>query len=141
MYLSLLSLKKPPSCRYNIPSFLYIPEKTDLATKILLPPPVDPPTPSLAISFLSASSFPLAFPPTIARGFGWPKLGFGVEGVNARAAKWLMQTLGDGTQDSKEPRIRGWVLMDFYEDPEKALVPLLIESNFRGRVKDEEGWI
>lgn len=68
-------------------------------------------------------------------------MGLGVEGVNARVAKWLMDMLGDGTPESKEPRIRGWALMDFYEDPEKALVPLLIECNFRGRVKGEEGWI
>ncbi|KIP02632.1 hypothetical protein PHLGIDRAFT_32127 [Phlebiopsis gigantea 11061_1 CR5-6] len=126
---------------YSIPSFLYIPEKTALATQILLPPPGDPPTPSLAITFFSASSFPLASPPTVARGFGWPKLGFGVEGVNSRAAQWFMKMLAEGTGESKEPRIRGWALMDFYDDPEKALVPLLIECNFRGRVRGEEGWM
>lgn len=123
--------------RYNIPSFLSIPEKTKLATDILLPPPVDPPTPSLAITFFSASSFPLAFPPTIARGFGWPKIGFGVEGVNARVARWLMNML----EEKEEPRIRGWAFMDFYEDPERALVPLLVECNFRGRLEGEEGWM
>jgi 1-phosphatidylinositol phosphodiesterase len=131
------------TCRYSIPSFLSIPEKTDLATRILLPPPEDPPTPSLAITFFSAASFPLAFPPTIARGFGWPKVGLGVEGVNARVGRWLMNMLAGESQDvqsRKEPRIRGWALMDFYEDPERALIPLLVECNFRGRVKDEEGW-
>ncbi|PSR71198.1 hypothetical protein EW026_g5122 [Hermanssonia centrifuga] len=128
---------------YNIPSFLYIPEKTELATQILLPPPNDPPMPSLAITFFSAASFPLAFPPTIARGFGWPKLGFGVDGVNARVGRWLMEMLSGDNKDSnagKQPRIRGWALMDFYEDPESAVVPLLVECNFRGRVKGEEGW-
>ena len=77
----------------------------------------------------------------MARGFGWPKLGFGVEGVNSRAAQWFMKMLDEGGSESKGPRIRGWALMDFYEDPEKALVPLLIECNFRGRVRGEEGWM
>ena len=100
--------------------------------------------PSLAITFFSAASFPLAFPPTVARGFGWPKLGFGVEGVNARVSRWLLNMFsGDSKelQGRQEPRIRGWALMDFYEDPERALVPLLIECNFRGRVPGEEGWL
>ena len=69
--------------RYNIPSFLSIPEKTELATQILLPSENDPGFPTLSISFFSAASIPLAFPPTIARGFGWPKLGLGVEGGHA----------------------------------------------------------
>lgn len=39
-------------------------------------------------------------------------------------------------------RLRGWVLMDFIRDPfDLALVPLLIECNWRGRVEGEEGWI
>lgn len=44
----------------------------------------------LNITYFSAASFPLAFPPTIAKGFGWPKWGFGVEGVNGRVGKWLL---------------------------------------------------
>ncbi|KAL0564936.1 hypothetical protein V5O48_017101, partial [Marasmius crinis-equi] len=55
---------------YSIPSFLSIPEKVELATRILVPPESKP---TLSIAFLSASSFPLAAPPTIAQGFGWPK--------------------------------------------------------------------
>lgn len=105
--------------------------------------------PSLAIAFLSAASLPLALPPTVAKGFGWPKLGFGVEGVNSRFAQWLLNNLaGDGgsvtaTEKSavvEDPRIRGWALMDFYDDPESALTPLLVECNFRGRRTGEEGW-
>lgn len=130
--------------RYNIPSFLSIPEKTELATAVLLLPVNDPPMPSLAITFFSASSFPLAFPPTIARGFGWPQFGLGIEGVNARIGRWLMEQLANGEkanpQNDGPTRIRGWALMDFYEDPENALVPLLVECNFRGRVKGDEGW-
>ncbi|KAF7790998.1 hypothetical protein EIP86_001957 [Pleurotus ostreatoroseus] len=131
---------------YSIPSFLSIPEKTELSTAILLPPVHDPPMPSLAITYFSASSFPLAPPPTIARGFGWPRIGLGVEGVNARVGRWLVDQLsGSDAQGSKKQgrrprRIRGWALMDFYEDPEKAVVPLLVECNFRGRVRGEEGW-
>ncbi|OSX64855.1 hypothetical protein POSPLADRAFT_1053664 [Postia placenta MAD-698-R-SB12] len=140
---------------YNIPSFLSIPEKTALATEILLPPPDDPPFPTLAISFFSASGFPLAFPPTIARGFGYPKLGLGVEGVNGRIGRWLLDMLsGQDESTAISPRftlsrpadasmrIRGWALMDFFKDPQdNGLVPLLVECNFRGRRKGEEGWL
>jgi len=122
---------------YSIPSFLSIPEKVDLATRILLPPAHDLPTPTLSITFFSAASFPLGLPPTIARGFGWPKLGFGVEGVNSRLGSWLLSRLSA----AEEPRIRGWAFMDFYQDPEdNAVVPLLVESNFRGRIGGQEGW-
>ncbi|KAI0345213.1 PLC-like phosphodiesterase [Trametopsis cervina] len=127
---------------YSIPSFLYIPEKTELAMQNLTPVSHEPPTPSLAISFFSASSFPFAPPPTVARGFGWPRIGMGVEGVNGRLARRLMDLLG-GEGDTPQhdgPRLRGWAMLDFYEDPEPALVPLLVEFNFCGRVPGEEGW-
>ncbi|KAH7927054.1 PLC-like phosphodiesterase [Leucogyrophana mollusca] len=131
---------------YAIPSFLSIPEKVSLSTNVLLPPR-DSPIPMLNITFLSASSIPLAFPPTIARGFGWPKWGMGFEGVNDRVGKWLLDTLGgDESEDDEKstecgPRVRGWAFMDFYEDPvEQALVPLFVECNFRGRISGEEGW-
>ncbi|KAI0082859.1 PLC-like phosphodiesterase [Panus rudis PR-1116 ss-1] len=117
---------------YNIPSFLSIPEKTELSTQILLPPPNNPPMPVLSITFFSAASFPLAFPPTIARGFGWPQAGFGIEGVNARVGKWLLDLLSRGGTD--DPQVRGWAFMDFYRDPEdNGVVPLLVECNYRGR--------
>ena len=144
--------------RYNIPSFLSIPEKTKLATEVLLPPPEgDPSTPVLNISFFSAASFPLAFPPTVARGFGWPKIGLGIEGVNGRLGKWLLdqlsgingsesgQTAKPGEEGEKDAagtddvRIRGWAFMDFFSEPEDV-VPLLVECNFRGRKSGEEGW-
>ncbi|KAI0781392.1 PLC-like phosphodiesterase [Trametes elegans] len=150
---------------YNIPSFLSIPEKTTRATEILLPPPNNPPFPVLSITFFSAASFPLAFPPVVAKGFGWPKWGLGVEGVNGRVGKWLLDRLGgDGASppDSTEPRngnrqdhgengerqrkvddvrIRGWAFMDFYAEPDDgAVVPLLVECNYRGRKRGEEGW-
>ncbi|RDX52749.1 PLC-like phosphodiesterase [Lentinus brumalis] len=140
---------------YNIPSFLSIPEKMKLATDVLLPPPDDASTPVLNISFFSAASF-LAFPPVVARGFGWPKVGLGIEGVNGRLGKWLLDQLsgysqnrpgeaanadGDGEKvnDSADVRIRGWAFMDFFSEP-GDVVPLLVECNFRGRKSGEEGW-
>ncbi|KAG0705319.1 PLC-like phosphodiesterase [Suillus ampliporus] len=127
---------------YAIPSFLSIPEKVALSTDILVASD-DSPSPTLSISFLSASSIPLAFPPTIARGLGWPRWGIGFEGVNARVGKWLLDQFGERREhdDADEgPRIRGWALMDFYEDPmEQGVVPLFVECNFRGRRSLEEG--
>jgi 1-phosphatidylinositol phosphodiesterase len=106
----------------------------------------------------------------IARGFGWPKWGLGVIGVNERVGRWLLGIFaGDApnpdarliprffnlnTANPKkaqtirkkgaidEPRIRGWAYMDFYQDPvESGIIPLLVECNFRGRKLGEEGWI
>ncbi|KIY66050.1 PLC-like phosphodiesterase [Cylindrobasidium torrendii FP15055 ss-10] len=118
---------------YNIPSFLDIPEKVDKAVGVLLPPPGDKST--LSISYFSAASFPLALPPTVAKGFGWPKAGFGVEGVNSRVGRWLLDRLAvcADIEEKDQPRIRGWALTDFFQDPESALVPLLIECNYYGR--------
>jgi len=123
-----------------------------------------PQRPPLAISFLSAASFPLSLPPVVARGFGWPKLGLGVEGVNSRVGRWLLGILcGDTPPDLKNPgteaidlnketqnplsaetrgpRVRGWVMMDYFAEPESGgIVPLLVECNFHGRRPGEEGW-
>ncbi|KAI0648324.1 PLC-like phosphodiesterase [Trametes meyenii] len=123
---------------YNIPSFLYIPEKTELATQILLPPTNTPPFPILNITFFSAASFPFAFPPTVAKGLGWPRWWFGIEGVNARVGRWLLDQLSTPGDDV---RIRGWAFMDYFAEPDYgAVVPLLVECNYRGRKKGEEGW-
>jgi 1-phosphatidylinositol phosphodiesterase len=83
----------------------------------------------------------------------------GVEGMNARVTKWLINRLtSTRTRDSDsiseqgrwstsdesakllesqeydnpEPRlpVRGWVFMDYFSDPDGALVPLLVENNF-----------
>lgn len=105
--------------------------------------------PTQAISFFSAASFPLAVPPAVARGIGWPQLGFGVQGVNARLGSWLLNQLSQGAgkpcasseEPETDPKIRGWALLDFYRDPEKnSVVPLLIECNYRGRKSGQEGW-
>ncbi|OJA07601.1 hypothetical protein AZE42_06270 [Rhizopogon vesiculosus] len=126
---------------YAIPSFLYIPEKVALSTDILATNRDSCPT--LSISFFSASSIPLAFPPTIARGFGWPQWGIGFEGVNTRVGKWILAQFEKceekGGVDG-DPQIRGWALLDFYEDP-LGIVPLFVECNFRGRKNGEEGWV
>ncbi|KAF8232285.1 PLC-like phosphodiesterase [Tricholoma matsutake] len=132
---------------YNIPSFLAIPEKLSLATQILMVPPNSPPMPVLSISFLSAASFPLALPPVIAAGLGWPTVGLGIEGVNSRFATWLLDLLSEDTSNSASvsekksdgPRIRGWTFLDFYSEPDPGLVPLLVECNYRGRQHEEVG--
>lgn len=47
----------------------------------------------------------------------------------------------DRPANTEDPRIRGWVLMDYYSDPrDGGVVPLLVECNFRARVSGEEGW-
>lgn len=146
--------------RYGIPSFFSIPEKVQLGTENLIPPS-DSTKPVLPITYFSAASFPLAFPPTIAKGFGWPKWGLGVEGVNSKLGAWLLDQLGGDAsaaypndtnnemplekrlqeKSQAEPRIRGWTFLDYYSEPEGGdLVPLLIECNFRGRKQGEEGW-
>lgn len=153
--------------RYGIPSFFSIPEKVQLGTANLIPP-LDSPKPVLPITYFSAASFPLAFPPTVAKGFGWPKWGLGVEGVNSKLGGWLLDQLGgdDGVAsapkfiaksldsekavDSKEniklvqaePRVRGWIFLDYFSEPEGGdhLVPLLVECNYKGRKVGEEGW-
>ncbi|KAF6743502.1 PLC-like phosphodiesterase [Ephemerocybe angulata] len=212
---------------YAIPSFLSIPEKTALSTLVLQPsvpfpltfPLVPSPEggeekegtsgndPMLNITYLSAAMFPLALPPTVAKGAGWPGFKLGFEGVNARVGRWLLEELApdlktfstiksasapkapengygavkqapvddarqkkrreglrwlrpkatrkncdtpllegalspaalDETVLAAASRIRGWALMDYYSS-EKALVPLLVEFNHRGRRSGEEGW-
>jgi 1-phosphatidylinositol phosphodiesterase len=91
---------------YKVPTFLSIPEKVQRATAVLLPPAEALPAPTLNISFLSASSFPLAAPPTIAKGFGWPSAGFGVEGVNARVTRWILGMLSGGADGQRVARER-----------------------------------
>jgi 1-phosphatidylinositol phosphodiesterase len=133
-------------------------------------PPPNHSNPLLDITYFSAASFPLAFPPMIALGFGWPKWGFRVEGINSRVRKWLLNTLADekafqvedisyqGSEKSEitgfspetvnshllGPKIRGWALMDFYDSENSeelgGVVPLLVECNFWGRTEGEAGW-
>lgn len=46
----------------------------------------------------------------IAKGFGWPEWGLGIEGINSRLEGWLISRLMDGKT------IRGIVPMDFYRE-------------------------
>ena len=137
------------------------------ATQNLIIPPYVPTTgqPTLGITYFSAALFPLALPPVIAKGFGWPAWGLGVEGVNTKLGTWLLDKLAgppvpdadteqgeallggaekrsSQTVSEEEPRIRGWTFLDYYSEPEvgKNIVPLLVECNFRGRKEGEEGW-
>lgn len=113
------------SRRYNIPSFLSIPEKTELAKAPLLPPPASITQPVLSITYCSAASFPFATPSVVATGFGWPSIGLGTEGVNLRITRFLLSALKENTT------LRAWMLMDFYDTAGGGIVPLLIEYNFR----------
>jgi 1-phosphatidylinositol phosphodiesterase len=106
--------------------------------------------PTLGITYFSAAFFPLALPPVIAKGFGWPAWGLGVEGVNSKLGTWLLDKLAGPDADealgaektvSEEPRIRGWTFLDYYSEPDFGkILPLLVECNFRGRKEGEEGW-
>lgn len=130
-----------------------------MASRILLQPNPAPEFPVLSITFLSASSVPLAFPPLVACGFGWPALGIGLEGVNSRVGRWILSQLSGvkGTERVKtltegyftldtddlvaESRLRGWCLMDYFKEPmDVGLVRLLVECNYRARKTGEEGW-
>lgn len=78
---------------YDIPSFLSIPEKFAVSVQMLLPRPAPEGKSDLAITFLSAARVPVALPSTVACGFGWRFLNLGVEGVNSRTGRWLLQQL------------------------------------------------
>ncbi|KEP53255.1 phosphatidylinositol-specific phospholipase C, X domain protein [Rhizoctonia solani 123E] len=146
---------------YRIPNLLALPEKASLCMQNMVPPISDPPI--LGITFLSAAGGALSLPPFCALGVGWPDWGMGVEGINARIGRWLINRLTsvgmqdfdsekeqwsissesaellskgsrtfDTLDDDSEPKlpIRGWVFMDYFAEPDGALVPLLVENNF-----------
>lgn len=101
---------------YSIPSLLSLPEKTSLCIENLVPPPTDPPT--LGITFLSAAGGPLSLPPFCALGFGWPRWGLGVEGINARVGRWLIDRLtasGDRLDDTDSEKIQ-WSTASNYSE-------------------------
>lgn len=55
-----------------------------------------------------------------------------------------MEQIKESTEEVDEKgrwRVRGWVFMDYYDEPVKdILCPLLVEFNFLGRTSGEEGW-
>ncbi len=93
----------------------------------------------MCISFASATSFPLALPPFVAKGFGWPRWGLGFVGVNERLRDWILDQIdreaSDSLVSSKETstgeqpywRLRGAIPMDFYRSSQ--LIDVLIAYN------------
>ncbi|KAJ1310467.1 hypothetical protein OPQ81_007200 [Rhizoctonia solani] len=149
---------------YRVPNLLALPEKASLCKQNMVPPVSNPPI--LGITFLSAAGGALSLPPFCALGVGWPEWGMGVEGMNSRVGRWLInrltsaevrnadsererwslsseseELLGKGSKiletldDDSEPSlpIRGWIFMDYFSEPDGALVPLLVENNFMRR--------
>lgn len=127
---------------------------------MLVPSEDTPPVKTLNFTFLSAASVPFALPPTVARGFGWPQAYFGIEGVNSRVVRWMLQQLMGGekatspeegqqqtTVEEKMRKkeevgavavdpvvLRGWAMTDFFESPAASpVVPLFVEFNFLRR--------
>lgn len=77
----------------------------------------------LTISYLSAAAIPLAPPQLLAKGLGWPSIGLGIEGLNSRLTRWLLELMYEGK------RIRGIVPIDFYRQ-EGDLGALLVAMNY-----------
>lgn len=115
-----------------MPSFLHIPEKFEALTTHLsatVSSASDPPDPAqpFSLSYASAATFPLALPTVIAKGFGWPEWGLGVEGMNVRLLRWLLSRLADGQV------IRACVPLDFYRQAGgdgNDLAEILVQMNF-----------
>ncbi|WVW82072.1 hypothetical protein I302_104077 [Kwoniella bestiolae CBS 10118] len=113
---------------YRVHTFLEIPEKINAITTHLTPTLNPPPSPTFTLSFFTASYFPLSLPTIIAKGFGIPSWGLGVEGVNSRMCKWLLERMANGE------RVRACLPMDFYRQcaGEEGLAELLVQMNFIG---------
>jgi 1-phosphatidylinositol phosphodiesterase len=63
----------------------------------------------------------------IAKGFGWPEWGFGIEGINSRLEGWMVRQLRDGK------KVKGIVPLDFYRqtgsDDDGGICELLVLMN------------
>lgn len=106
--------------------YLRIPQLTDH----LLASSHFPPGKNLTISFASASSIPLALPPVIANGLGFPRWGMGFRGVNERFKEFLLDRLAwEELRDKEEVGglLRGIVPMDYYKD--SGVVELMVALN------------
>ncbi|ORY28650.1 PLC-like phosphodiesterase [Naematelia encephala] len=124
---------------YRVPTLLNIPEKFQTMTSHLESTLTSQPisatsrahsnetnTP-LTLDYTSAASTALSLPTTMAKGFGWPQWGMGVQGINARLAFWLLRRIEEGE------RLRGIVAMDFYRQAGATggeLAELLVAMNF-----------
>ncbi|WVF70752.1 hypothetical protein IAT40_005546 [Kwoniella sp. CBS 6097] len=123
---------------YRVHTFLQIPEKLQAITSHLEPTTTRVPSNSLTnavhtpltLSYTSASYFPLSLPTIIAKGFGFPSWGLGVEGINTRFCRYLLGLIRD------EKKIRATVAMDFYRQCGSSggndLAGLLVLMNFTG---------
>ncbi|WVO13141.1 hypothetical protein L204_100753 [Cryptococcus depauperatus] len=113
---------------YRVKTFLEIPEKFEAIQRHLIPTLDSSPVlnPAFTLSYTTASNFPLSLPTLIAKGFGWPSWGLGVEGINSRLYRQLLEWMVDGK------RVRGCLPMDFYRQcaGEEGLASLLIQMNF-----------
>lgn len=118
------------SARYRVKTFLSIPEKFDVLIDHLLPAITASANPPLTLSFSSASYFPLSCPTTIAKGFGWPSWGLGIEGMNSRLTRWLLERI------VQSEKVRACVPMDFYRQ-EGWPGELLVLMNFLGEGKED----
>ena len=96
---------------------LLVPEKFALVERLLRDSvPGDRPT--VRLNFASAGSL-LAMPSWVARGLGLSRF-FGLRGINARILPLLLSL----------DRVEGaWLMLDFYAEPEPALVPILLAHN------------
>lgn len=116
------------SARYRVTTFLSIPEKFDVLINHLSPTLTASAQPQLTLSFSSASYFPLSCPTTIAKGFGWPSWGLGIEGMNSRLTRWLLEQIAEGQ------KVKACLPMDFYRQ-EGWPGELLVLMNFLGEGK------
>ncbi|OCF73596.1 hypothetical protein I204_05439 [Kwoniella mangroviensis CBS 8886] len=113
---------------YRVHTFLEIPEKFDAITTHLTPTLTLPQSPTFTLSFLTASYFPLSLPTIIAKGFGFPSWGLGVEGINSRMCRWILERMSNGE------RIRACLPIDFYRQcaGDEGLAELLVQMNLMG---------
>jgi 1-phosphatidylinositol phosphodiesterase len=90
----------------------------------------------LTISYLSAATL-MAPPNILAKGFGWPSIGLGVQGLNDRFTLWLLELMCEGK------RIRGIVPVDFYSEVGEVAKLLVIMNQLgyagegQNRVEEE----
>ncbi|WRT63949.1 uncharacterized protein IL334_000876 [Kwoniella shivajii] len=111
---------------YRVHTFLEIPEKLDAITSHLLPTLRPPVLSTFTLSYLSASFFPLSFPTVIAKGFGFPAWGLGVEGINSRMCEWILERVVN------REKVRACLAIDFYRQcaGDAGLAELLVQMNF-----------
>ncbi|KAG8699015.1 hypothetical protein FRC08_005552 [Ceratobasidium sp. 394] len=65
------------------------------------------------------------------------RLTFSSPSVNKENDGWSVRSdtrlLGGQVEDEPKRPVRGWVFIDYFAEPDGALVSLLVENNFIGR--------